>query len=241
VRFINWLDSIRFRFLDPTMWFKRNKRLGSRLWRNGTQAEARIVGIKVSRLGSSEDSGSSLRWEFAVEVETDREGSFRAGCRQQLLPHTDRVRLGEAVKARYDEQRRVIIDWPATLEGWGLKGDGTEPTGDYKSLEEPPADGIEDFRFKDERKALADGERATARVVSAQQSQSAFGPTANVDLELSVQLASGESRDVTLSKLEVPEHARGLLEPGSVLPVAVDPQRADRVTIDWAAAVTAPR
>jgi hypothetical protein len=78
-------------------------------------------------------------------------------------------------------------------------------------------------------------------VVSAQQSQSAFGPLASVDLELSVQLASGESRDVTLSKLEVPEHARDLLEPGSVLPVAVDPQRADRVTIDWAAALAAPR
>jgi hypothetical protein len=223
------------------MWFKRNKRLGSRLWRNGTQADARIVGIKVSRLGSSEDSGSSLRWEFALEVEAGGGGSFRAGCRQQLLPHTDRIRLDEAVKARYDDQRRVIIDWPATLEGWGLKGDGTEPTGDYKSLDEPPADGVEDFRFKDERKALAAGERATARVLNAEQSQSALGPLASVDVELSVQLTSGESRDVTLSKLEVPEHARGLLEPGSVLPVAVDSQRADRVTIDWAAALAAPR
>ena len=81
MRFINWLDSIRFRFLDPTMWFKRNKRLGSRLWRNGTQADARIVGIKVSRLGGTEDSGSSLRWEFALEVVADVTGrSVRAAA-----------------------------------------------------------------------------------------------------------------------------------------------------------------
>ena len=214
MRFINWLDSIRFRYLDPTMWFKRNKRLGSRLWRNGTQADARIVGIKVSRLGSTEDSGSSLRWEFALEVV----GSFRAGCRQQLLPHTDRIRLDETVKVRHDDQRRVIIDWPATLEGWGLEGDGTEPTGDYKSLKDPPADGIEDFRFKDDRKALEQGERANALVLSAQQSQSAFGPLANVDVELRLDLASGETRDVSLSKLDVPEHARNLLEPGRCCP-----------------------
>ena len=74
-------------------------------------------------------------------------------------------------------------------------------------------------------------------MLSAQQSQSAFGPLANVDVELRVDLASGETRDVSLSKLDVPDHARSLLEPGSVLPVAVDPNRADRVTIDWATAL----
>lgn len=241
VRFLNWLDSIRFRYLDPTMWFQRNKRLGSRLYRNGIQTDARIVGIKVTRKSGSEGVGDSLRWEFALQVEGGSGASFRAGCRQQLLPHTDRIRLGEAVKARYDEQQRVIIDWPATLEGWGLKGDGTEPIGDYKSLGDSPADGIEDERFKRDRKALTQGERASARVLSAQQSQSAFGPVANMDIELRLDLGSGESRDVSLSKLEVPEHGRDLLEPGTELPVALDPQKADRVTIDWAAALAAPR
>jgi hypothetical protein len=238
VRFVNWLDSIRFRYLDPTMWFKRNKRLGSRLYENGIQADARIVGIKVTRMSGSEGIGESLRWEFALQVEGGSGESFRAGCRQQLLPHADRIRLGERVKIRYDDRRRVIIDWPATLEGWGLKGDGTEPTGDYKSLDDPPADGIEDERFKDDRKALARGERGNARVLSAQQSQSAFGPVANMDVELRVDLDSGESRDVSLNKLEVPEHGRDLLEPGTVLPVVVDPKRPDRVTIDWAAALS---
>ena len=240
MRFINWLDSIRFRYLDPTMWFKGNMRLGSRLYRNGTRTDARIVGIKVTlKSGSEGVGGGSLRWEFALQVEGASGRSFRAGCRQQLLPHTDRIRLGEVVKVRYDERQRVIIDWSATLEGWGLKGDGTEPIGDYKPLGEPPADGIEDERFKGDRKALAQGRRASALVLSAQQSQSAFGPVANMDVELRVDLGSGESRDVSLSKLEVPEHARDLLEPGTSLPVALDPKRADRVTIDWAAALNA--
>ncbi len=240
IRLINWLDSIRFRYLDPTMWFKRNKRLGSKLLREGSSADARIVGIRVTPNTGTDSMGSSLRWEFALEVQTEDLGSFRAGCRQQLLPHLDRAGLGETVRVRYDPERRVIIDWPATLEGWGLKGDGTEPTGDYKSLSEPPADGIEDTRFESDRKALRKGQPAKAEVLGARQSQSALGPTANKDVDLRVELPSGDRHEVTLARLEVPEHAGDLLREGSVLPVVVDVDRPDKVTIDWAAALAGP-
>ena len=238
MRFINWLDSIRFRYLDPTMWFKRNKRLGSKLFRSGRQAEATIVGIRVTYRSDAATGSSPPRWEFALAVETEDLGSFRAGCRQQLLPHADRIRLGETVKVRYDDRRRVLIDWPATLEGWGLKGDGTEPTGDYKSLKEPPPDGIEDSRFKGDRKRLEKGQRATAEVLDVRQSQSALGPVANKDVDLRVALPSGESREVTLARLDVPEHAGDLVAQGSVLPVSVDPDDPEKVTIDWATAIS---
>jgi len=237
IRFVNWLDSIRFRYLDPTMWFQRNKRLGSRLFKDGAQADARVTGIRVTYRSDATTGSSPPRWEFALEVETEDQGSFRAGCRQQLLPHGNRIRLGQTVRVRYDDQRRVLIDWPATLEGWGLKGDGTEPTGDYMSLKEPPPDGIEDSRFKGDRKKLDRGERATAEVLGARQSQSALGPVANKDVDLRVDLPSGERREVTLTRLEVPEQAGDLLQAGSVLPVAVDRDQPDKVTIDWAAAL----
>ena len=174
-------------------------------------------------------------------METEDQGTFRAGCRQQLLPHGDRIRLGQTVKVRYDDERRVLIDWPATLEGWGLKGDGTEPTGDYKSLNQPPRDGIEDSRFKRDRKQLERGERATAEVLGARQSQTALGPVANKDVDLRVDLPSGERREVTLSRLEIPEHAGDLLQAGSVLPVAVDRDQPEKVTIDWATALADSR
>jgi hypothetical protein len=240
IRFINWLDSIRFRYLDPTMWVKRNKRLGSRLFRDGRTADARIAGIRVTYRTDAATGSSPPRWEFALQVETEDLGTFRAGCRQQLLPHGDRVRLGQTVKIRYDEKRRVLIDWPATLEGWGLKGDGTEPTGDYRPLREPPPDGVEDSRFKRDRKQLERGERATAEVLDARQSHSALGPVANKDVDLRLQLPSGERREVTLSRVGVPEHAGDLLSKGSVLPVAVDRDHPEKVTIDWAAALVDP-
>ena len=237
IRFINWLDEIRFRYLDPTMWFKRNKRLGSRLFRDGTQTDARIAGIRVIRRSDAETGSSPPRWEFALEVQTEDQGSFRAGCRQQLLPHSDRIRLGQTVRVRFDDRRRVLIDWSATLEGWGLKGDGTEPTGDYKSLKEPPPDGIADFRFELGRKQLKRGERASAEVLGVRQSQSVMGPLLNKDLDLRVELPSGERREVTLARVEVPEHAGDLLKEGSSLPVLVDRDRPEKVTIDWATGV----
>lgn len=241
VRFVNWLDSIRFRFLDPTMWFKGNKRLGSLLFRQGRQANARVVGLRVTERTDSSTGSSPPRFEFALEVEADDLGPFKAGCRQQLLPHGDRIRLGQTVKVRYDDRRHVLIDWPATLEGLGLKGDGTEPTGDYKPLKRPPTDGIWDARFKGDRKKLERGDRATAEVLGVRQTQTALGPAANKDVDLRLELPSGESREVTLARLEVPEHAGDLLTEGTRLPVAIDRDQPTKVTIDWATALAEPR
>lgn len=63
-------------------------------------------------------------------------------------------------------------------------------------------------------------------------------PTQNMRLELRLD-DDGTGRDVVLAREYVPPYAHLLAAAGGRVPVAVDPKRPDRVTVDWPAAAMA--
>jgi hypothetical protein len=212
-----WDDIVIFDFFGG-----RTDRKLKKVLTRGEVLPARIDGIKVT----SNEGTETHTWGLQVHGDG---GTFRAGVRQRLTPHPEHSRLGLEVLVRH-YQGRVVVDWPATLEQVGI------PAGQASILATPrrrvPLPGIEDQRIN--RRRLSHGRRTTATLAGFEPVELMGMPTRNWNLLLHV-----EGREVLLKREDVPEYAVYLLNGGATLPVAVDPKKPDRVTVDWVAAAEA--
>jgi hypothetical protein len=214
------------------------KRRGTKLLRAGEQSEARLDGIEVTKTSTGDGGGiSGYTWAMAVTVTPRDAPPFKAGLRQQLIP--DRgcggVHIGASLLVRHDG-RRVVIDWPAMLDRFGLDAPWDTPDG-WRPLRTPPPDGVDDHQVSGRRarKRLAEWTRGSATVVGLEPVETAFGSAMP-----RVILRVGDAT-ATVKLHEWPEYARHLVVPGTDLPVAVNPARADEIEVDWIAAGEAPR
>lgn len=197
-----------------------------RLAEQGELVPATIYAIRVV----CKDDGDQFYYGLDL---TTRSGLLRASVRQQLLQEPWRAPLGARVLARHLDGR-VAIDWPATLAEHGVRANSGLLAG--RTLRRPLEPGVEDGNV--DRKRLRTGTRVEAEVL-ADEPVIAFGmPTENRRLELRLHEATGP-RNVTLKREHVPPYAAMLVVVGARLPVAVDPKRPDRVTVDWPAAAEA--
>lgn len=158
------------------------------------------------------DDTEDWRWGLTVHAPA---GEFRAGVKQRLLMP---VRLGQRVEVLHLDERAVIDDGEPSV--------GTP-------LKAPIEPGIDDGLAP--RKRLERWTRTPARLVAAEQVTLFGAATENHDLQL--ELADG--RALLAKRKRVPLYARHLLEPGTTLPVVVDPGKPDRAEVDWAAAAAA--
>jgi len=222
VRLLNWLYDKWVTFAY-TNWLRPRARQGERLLRNGTRSRGRIVGIRVRYAGDSDSA--TLRYEFAVDVTPSAGERFRAGIRQRLQ-HGDRVRLGQEILVRHDDRhRKAIIDWPEMLRQWGLEGADVHEMG-WRTLRHPPEEGIDDTTLRKRK-----GEHADAEIVSATRLEGLFGLSENFEIVL-----RAGTRQLVAKREYVPIYARHLVDPGVIVPVAID---GDRVRVDWPAAAEA--
>lgn len=205
-----------------------DKRL-RRLAEEGELVPATIYAIRVVVKADSADE-----WTYGIDLVTSA-GPLRASVRQHLSPDAWRATLGARVLARHLDGR-VAIDWPATLAEVGVES----PTGLLadKTLKRPLEPGVVDTNVSAKR--LRDGTRAEAELLSAEPLDVMGMPTQSMRLELRLDDAAvGGPRTVTLKREHVPSYAWTLARAGARLPVAVDPRKPDRVTIDWPAAAEA--
>jgi hypothetical protein len=196
-------------------------RRGAATLADGERLTGRIVGIE-RKLDGGQDTEV-----FAIEV---RQGTTTtvAGVRVRA-GRMQRLRLGLPVIVRAGKRGRVVIDWQAMCDAWGVSAD----TPGQKSLRRPPESGVRDTALdaRVQRRLKAD-ERARATIVALER-RMAFGmPTENWDVTL--RLADG--RDVHADGDAIPFYAAWLAAPGVEVPVAIDASRPDRVTVDWPAA-----
>ncbi len=197
----------------------------ARLLAEGEHATGTLDGIRISSGGDTTE-----HHDLTVAV-TGPHGPWRASVRQRLLPHGDVVRLGMAVAVVHLDGR-IVIDWPATLRTLGHDGPADAPCAPTKWFKEPLPAGIADSRI--DRKRLERGRSTEAALLAADPMVVMGMSTQNFHLELAV--LDEDDRAVTLKRALVPDYARGLLEVGTRLPVAVDAAKPDRVTVDWATA-----
>ncbi len=216
--------------LDNLFAFARTDR---RLRRLGEQGELVPATIYAIRVASDGDGGE--RWSYGLDLVTSS-GPLRASVRQQLIPDPWRAPLGARVLARHLDGR-VAIDWPATLDELGVEHHASFMA--LRTLRTPLKPGIDDELI--DRKRLRDGVRREALVVADEPLESVFGPTRNRRLELRIDGddAGATARTVVLKRADVPPYAAALVRVGARLPVAVDPRRPDRITIDWPSAAQA--
>ena len=198
-----------------------------RLAQHGELVPATIYAIRVAGHSDSPDD-----WTYGLELVTSA-GPLRASVRQQLVPDAWRAPLGARVLARHLDGR-VAIDWPATLTEAGVE----PPTGLLagKTLSTTLEPGIDDDRI--DRKRLASGRRVTADVVASDPVVILGMPTQNRRLQLLLR-DPVSPRTVVLARELVPQYAASLAVTGARLPVAIDPKRPDRITIDWPRAAEA--
>jgi hypothetical protein len=203
----------------------RNDRKLERLAKEGELVPATIYAIKVVSNGDTADD-----WYYGLDLVT-RAGPLRASVKQHLVPDPWRAPLGGRVLARHLDGR-VAIDWPATLAEAGVD----PPTGLLagKTLKKPLDPGIQDGHISAKR--LRDGTRCEAEVLANEMDELLGMPTQNRRLELRLDEPGGGSRTVVLKREAVPPYAAALAEVGRRLPVAVDPKKPDRVTVDWPSA-----
>ena len=219
--FLDRLNQAAGNVVSPVFSDPRLKR-SDRLLEEGEQMTGRIAGIERKL----EDSTTV---EYLALEATTLNGPLRAGLSVRV-DRMERLRLGMAVLLRVDvDKGRAVLDWPAMTAAWGF-GEGSEV---QRIVRSAPEDGVRE-RALDMRveKRLKKGTPARAVVVDMSQ-RSAFGmPTENWTVVLS--LADG--RRVETAGDEVPFYCKWLVAPGVELPVALDPSKAERATIDWAAA-----
>ncbi len=213
--------------LDNLFTGARRDRGLERLAEHGELVPATIYAIRVVGRSDSADV-----WTYGLDLLTSA-GPLRASVRQMLVPDAWRAPLGARVLARHLDGR-VAIDWPATLREAGVE----PPTGLLagKTLSTTLEPGIDDDRIS--RKRLAEGRRVNALVVAAEPVVIMGMPTQNVRLTLRIE-DSRSPRTATLARELVPQYAAALAVAGARLPVAIHPQRPDRITIDWPAAAEA--
>jgi hypothetical protein len=205
-------------------------RTDKQLERLGAEGEIVPATIYAIRLVSVTDGDAE--WTYGIDLQT-RSGPLRASVRQQLIPDPWRAPLGARVLARHLDGK-VAIDWPATLDEWGVEHHVTLLAG--KTLKTPLEAGIDDGLINQRR--LRDGTRTVAEVISSEPVFVMGMPTQNRRLELRLD-EGGATRTVVSAREWVPPYAGTLGDVGTRLPVAVDPKRPDRVTIDWPAAAEA--
>ncbi len=198
---------------------KKLERLGS----EGELVPATIYAIRVVTNSETDE------WTYGIDLVTSS-GPLRASVRQQLLPDQWRAPLGARVLARHLDGK-VAIDWPATLTEMGVEHDTTLLAG--KTLKTPLQPGVEDERIN--RKRLRDGVRVEAEIIARDDVVVMGMPTQNRRLELRLDDGSGP-RTVVLARELVAPYAGTLATVGARVPVAVDPNKPDRVTIDWPSA-----
>ena len=128
----------------------------------------------------------------------------------------------------------VAIDWPATLDEAGVSHQASFIA--IGTLKTPLPPGIDDERI--DRRRLRDGIRTDAEILSSEPVEVMGMPTENRRVQLRVQ-GDGGPRTVLLKREFVPAYAQALAVAGVRVPVAVDPKRPDRVTIDWPSAAEA--
>ena len=219
--FLDRLNQAAGNVVSPVFSDPRLKR-SDRLLEAGEQMTGRIAGIERKL----EDS-TTVEY-LALEAAT-LSGPLRAGVSVRT-DRMERLRLGMAVLLRVDvDKGRAVLDWPAMTAAWGF-GEGSEA---QRIVRSAPEDGVRE-RALDMRveKRLKKGTPARATVVGMSR-RSAFGmPTENWTVVLSL----GDGRRVETAGDEVPFYCKWLVAPGAELPVALDPSKAERATIDWAAA-----
>jgi hypothetical protein len=190
--------------------FSRTDRKLKRLLDRGETATARIDGVTIKRDSDSESHYYRLLTPDGQVL----------GVRQMLLPRSALARLGaEVVIRRLDG--RAIIDWPATLERAGTPDANAGVIGVPRS--KPPERGIRDNTV--DRKRIAKGTPAEAELLRAEAKFVMGMPMENCDLHVRI-----DGRETVVKRAIVPPYALYLLQPGTLLPVAVDPKR---VTVDW--------
>jgi hypothetical protein len=206
--------------LDNLFVFGRTDRGLRRLEEQGELVPATIYAIRVVRRGDGDE------WSYGLDLVTSA-GPLRASVRQQLIPDAWRAPLGARVLARHLDGR-VAIDWPATLDELGVEHQASFIA--LKTLRTPLQAGIDDNH---NRRRLRDGVPGEALVV-ASEPVTVFGmPTENRRLQLRVESGPGAPRTVVLERDQIPPYAEPLARAGVRLPVVIDPDRPDRVTIDW--------
>jgi hypothetical protein len=192
--------------------FSRSDRKLQRLIDQGETTTAQIDGVAIRH------DGDATKHVYRLLTP---DGQI-LGVRQMLRPRSAVARLGaEVVIRRLDE--RAVIDWPATLERAGTPDRNATIIGDAGV--KPPERGIRDDLVN--RKRIDKGTPAEAELRRAEPRLALGMPTEDFDLHVRI-----DGRD-TVVKAHVPAYALYLLEPGTKLPVAVDPKR---VTVDWVAA-----
>ena len=192
----------------------RLKRAG-KLARDGAQATGVIVGI-------SRDSSDDLTTEvLAVQVL----GGPRAGCEPLVAP-IGRLRLGMPVLVRHDDEH-AVLDWPAMCARWGL-----DPGSPAFRRRRPPEDGVHDKALDGRvQKRLKRWTPARAEILGLERKVVLGMPTDNWRMAVAVAGGGEASCDD-----HVPFYARWIAAPGVTVPVAVDPEDASRVVVDWPAA-----
>lgn len=211
-------------------------RLGTRLLHKGTQSPARLDGIKATH---SEATGIQDVWVWRVTVRPAGGEPFVATFQQNLDPERRRLYLGCELLVRHDTRgRRAAIDWPAMRTRWGLDSPFDKPDR-WRPVLSKVDDGIDDHRMRGgHRRKLEKGTRTEAEVVRAQGATGMFGMR-DERWDFALRLA-GDGRELTLTKVEPPDYAFHLIAPGTSIPVAVDPKRPDRVTVDWVGGASDP-
>ena len=220
------LDDLFGGALDNLFVGGRTDKALQRLAEEGELVPATIYAIRVVEKSDGDE------WYYGLDFTTTN-GPLRAAVRQQLLQEPWRAPLGARVLARHLDGR-VAIDWPATLAEHGVRANSGLLAG--KTLKRPLEPGVEDGTVNAKR--LREGTRVEAELL-AEEAVSALGmPTQTRRLELRLHEPAGP-RDVTVKREQIPPYAATLAVAGARLPVAVDPKRPDRVTIDWPAAAEA--
>jgi hypothetical protein len=204
---------------------RKDRRL-ERLAEHGELVEATIYAIRV--VGNADGD----EWTYGLDMVTSA-GPLRASVRQMLIPDPWRAPLGARVLARHRDGR-VAIDWPATLREAGVEPQTRLLAG--KTLSTPLEPGIDDDRI--DRRLLAEGRRVTALVIAADPVEVMGMPTQDHRLKLRIE-DPRSPRTATLARELVPPYAAALAVAGTRLPIAIHPQRPDRITIDWPAAAEA--
>jgi hypothetical protein len=193
-------------------------------------AEGELVPATIYAIRVVVKSDSADEWTYGLDLTTSN-GPLRASVRQQLRPESWRAPLGGHVLARH-LGGRVAIDWPATLADAGVDTDHSLMAG--KTLRKPLEPGVEDGNI--DAKRLRNGTRTEAEVLAVEDVTVMGMPTENRRMELRLDdPAVGGPRTVVSKREYVPPYVQSLAVVGARVPAAVDPQKPDRVTVDWPA------
>jgi hypothetical protein len=193
-------------------------------------AEGELLPARIYAIRYRPDSESTDDWCYGLDLQTTG-GPLRVAIRQHIVKEPERAMLGATIMVRH-LGGQVAIDWPATLERAGAP-DPAASSFRIKQFKHPLEPGVEDRSLN--RKRLQQGTRMDARIEQFEPKMVFGMPTDAYRMSVTLLDAGGE-RSAALDHANVPAYARALVQRGAVVPVAVDPSRPERITIDWATA-----